>query len=48
MSNESIKVPYTASNFLGPYLDYLGNKIRVKFSGSCLKQEKLHIIMKKF
>ena len=41
MSNESIKVPYTASNFLGSYLDYLGNKIRVKFSGSCLKQDKV-------
>ena len=41
MSNENIKVPYTAINFLGPYLDYLGNKIRVKFSGSCLKQDKV-------
>ena len=38
--NESIKVPYTDSNFLGPLLDYLGNKIRVKFSRSCLKEDK--------
>ena len=45
MSNETIKVSYTDSNFLGPLLNHLGNKIKVKFSGSCLKQEKLHIIM---
>ena len=42
MSNESIKVPRTGSNFLGPLLDYFGNKIRlIKFSGSCLKQDKV-------
>ena len=41
MSNDCIKVLYTASNFLGPYLDYLGNKIRIKFSGSCLKEDKV-------
>ena len=28
LSNESIKVPHTGSNFLGPLLDYLGNEIR--------------------
>ena len=45
LSNETIKVSYTDSNFLGPLLNYLGNKIKVKYSRSCLKQEKLHIIM---
>ena len=29
------------NNFLDPSLDYLDHKIRVKFSGSCLKQDKL-------
>ena len=38
MSNESIKTPSTSSNFLSPLLNYVGTKIRVKFSGSCLKQ----------
>ena len=30
LSNESIKPPRTGSNFLGPLLDYLGNKIKLK------------------
>ena len=41
LSNESIKVPRTGTIFLGPLLDYLGNKTRLKFSGSCLKQDKV-------
>ena len=32
---ESIKTPSTPNNFLNPVLDYVSNKIRVKFSGSC-------------
>ena len=32
--------PSAANNFLTPSLNYLGTKIRVKFSGSCLKQNK--------
>ena len=41
LPNESI-TPFSASNnFLTPSLNYLGNKIRVKFSGSCLKQDKV-------
>ena len=40
MSNESIKTPVTSNNFLNPLLDYVNPKIRVKFSGSCLKQDK--------
>ena len=40
MSNESIK-PTTSNKILNPSLDYVGTKIRVKFSGDCLKQEKI-------
>ena len=41
LSNESITPPSEPSNFLPPSLNYLGTKIRVKFSGSCLKQDKI-------
>ena len=41
MSNESIIPPSAPNNFLTPSLNYLGTKIRVKFSGSCLKQDKI-------
>ena len=41
MSTESIKPPSAPSNFLTPSLNYLGTKLRVKFSGSCLKQDKV-------
>ena len=41
MSNESITPPSAPTNFLSPSLNYLGIKIRVKFSGSCLKQDKI-------
>ena len=41
MSNESITPPSTANNVLTPSLNYLGTKIRVRFSGSCLKQDKV-------
>ena len=41
LSNESIKPPSAPNNFLTPSLNYLGTKIRVKFSGSCLKQDKI-------
>ena len=40
MSNESIKSPSTSNNFLNLLLDYFNAKIRIKFSGSCLKQDK--------
>ena len=29
------------NNFLNPLLNYLGTKLRVRFSGNCLKQDKL-------
>ena len=41
LSNESITPPSTPNNFLSPSLNYLGSKIRVKFSGSCLKEDKI-------
>ena len=41
LSNESIKPPSGPNNFLTPSLNYLGNKTRVKLSGSCLKQDKV-------
>ena len=41
LCNESIKLPQTGSNFIDPLLDYLSNKIRLKFSGNCLKQDKV-------
>ena len=41
LSNESI-TPFSApNNFLTPSWNYLGDKLRVKFSGSCLKQDKV-------
>ena len=41
LSDESIKLPTTFDNSFSPLIDYLGNKIRVKSNGSCLKQNKL-------
>ena len=40
LSNESIKPPTTSDNSLNPRLSYNGTKIRVQFTGSCLKQPK--------
>ena len=40
-SNEIIKPTSAPNNFLTPSLNYLGTKISVKFSGSCLKQDKV-------
>ena len=41
LSNESITPHSSLNNFLSPSLNYLGTKIRIKFSGSCLKQDKI-------
>ena len=42
MSDESPKSPSTSDNILNTEINYISNaKIRVKFDGSCLKQEKL-------
>ena len=41
MSDESIKAPNTSDNSLAPGLNYIGNKVMVKFFGSCLKQDQI-------
>ena len=35
----------TSDNSLTPLIDYRGYKIRVKFTGSCLKQRTFHTLM---
>ena len=39
MSDEIIKPSNTSDNSLALALSYIGNKTRVKFDGSCLKQD---------
>ena len=39
--DEIIKPPSTNNNSLSPALSYFGTKTRVKFNGSCLKQDKI-------
>ena len=41
LSNESIKAISTSDNTFNPTLSYYGTKIRVKFTGGCLKQWKI-------
>ena len=41
LSAESIKPPTTSDNSLTPELNYYDTKIRVKFTGGCLKQPKI-------
>ena len=41
MSDENINSLTTSDNRLAPVLNYFGNKTRVKFDGSCLKQDKI-------
>ena len=41
MPDETTKPPITPDDSLTPLIDYLANKIRLKFRGSCLKQPKL-------
>ena len=38
LSDETIKPPAASDNSLTPLIDYLGNKIGIKFTGSCLKE----------
>ena len=38
LSDESFEPPTMSDNSLSPVIDYYGSKIRLKFSGSCLKQ----------
>ena len=41
LSNEVIKPPTTSNNSLAPSLDYFINKIKGKFNGRCVKQDKI-------
>ena len=41
LSDEIIKPPSTSYNILSPVADYYGSKIRLKFTGNCLKQDKI-------
>ena len=41
MSDENTTAPTTSDYSLNPQLRYLGNKTRVEFKGSCLKQDKI-------
>ena len=41
LSDESIKAPNTPDKILNPSLDHVGTEARVRFSGDCLKQEKI-------
>ena len=41
LSDESIKSLSASHNFLNLSLNYLGTKTRVRFNGSCIKQEKI-------
>ena len=47
LSNESIKPPTTSNNSLDPRLSYNDTKIKVQFTGSCLKQPKFTFTYKK-
>ena len=47
ISNESIKRPTTSNNSLNPRLSYHDTKIKVQFTGSCLKQPKFTFTHKK-
>ena len=47
ISNESIKPPTTSDSSINPKLSYYGNKTRVQFTGSCLKQLKFTFTHKK-
>ena len=41
LSDESMNPPATSDNSLAPSWSYIGTKTRVKFVGSCLKQDKV-------
>ena len=45
-TDEITEPPPTSDNSLAPVLSYIGNKTRVKFKGSCLKQDKIQFTHK--
>ena len=42
LSDETIKPSATSDNSFNPLIDYVDDKIRLKFNVSCLKQPKIH------
>ena len=46
-SDERINSMKMLNHSITPNLDYYGTKARVEFNGSCLKQDKLRILMEK-
>ena len=47
LSDEIINLLTTSDNSLAPVLSYFGDKVRIKFDGSCLKQDKTTFTHKK-
>ena len=47
LSDENITAPTRSDYSLNPQLGYLGNKTRVEFKGSCLKQDKIRYTHRK-
>ena len=47
ISNGSFKPPTTSNNSLNPRISYNDTKIKVQFTGSCLKQPKFRFTHKK-
>ena len=47
LSDETIKPPVISDNSLTRLIDYLGNKKRIRFTESCLKQPKLRYTHRK-
>ena len=47
LSDETMTPYATSNNSLTPQIDYYGSKVRIKFTGSCLKQPKLSMALKK-
>ena len=41
LSDENTAAPSAPNNFLNSSLNYLGTKTRVRFGGSCLKEDKI-------
>ena len=44
LSDESITASSAPNNFPNTSLEYLGSKLRARFSGNCLKQNALHTV----
>ena len=45
LSHENVTAPTTSDYTLNPKLSYFDTKTKLDFRGSCLKQDKLHLIM---